>query len=255
MLMKKVFSAILVSALLVASVPCFAQEDIAIDKGVGDVIVIPYDKVMTPTVSFSFASDTFHNGPTFKGVGGGSSTFYSGAQVDLMVDMNNDDYGGTVTFLSNLELKAEAYDHQVFNFGNQFLHVWKVYSEMNFKHVNPALNSPILDIGFKEGVLTSWSPSECTLGETMTLQDSQSADLSIYMNANTLLRGIGVPEVTLYDSKDLAFTFTNVRAVDDNGNMEKLVNLDEKGNFKDDWIAEGSFSASAAIEKWWGYVK
>ncbi len=252
MLMKKFFSAVLVSALLASSVPCFAQEIVAVEAAtVTEDIIAPYS---TSTASFSFASDSFHNGPTFKGEGG-SGRFYSGAIVDLMVDVNSDINGGIVTFLSNLNLKAEAREHRVFDFGGQYLHVWKVYSEMQFTHLNPRLNTPILDIGFKEALLTSWSPNEYTAGETMTLQTSQSVDPSMYMNARTLLNGIGVPQTTLDFSKDVAFTFTNVRSVYDNGNEDKLVNLDGEGNFKDDWISEGSFSASAAIQKWWGYLK
>ncbi len=248
--MKKFISLFLVTLMLVSTVPCFALEGVAIDEAVVvDDIILPYK---VATASFSFASDSFDNGPTFKGAGG-TSTFYSGAEVDLVVDLNEDRYGGIVTFLSNLNLKAEAYDHQVFYIGSQYLHVWKVYSEMKFSHVNPRLNTPILDIGFKEAVLTSWSPNEYTLGETMTLQTSQSADPSIYMQSYAFLNGIGIPQYSLNASKDVAFTFTNVRSVNDNGNEEKLVNLDERGNFKDDWIAEGSFSASAATEKWWHF--
>lgn len=239
--MKKIFCVVLlVVSLLVSGIPCFAQE-VADSTDVN----IAYEP---NTTLFSFASDTFHNGPTFKGAGG-TNTFYSSAQVDLMVDLNNDSNGGLVTFLSNFDLKAEAYDYQVFNIGSQYLHVWKVYSEMTFTHANPYVNGQLLNIGFKEGVLTSWSSSKYNLGETMTLQNSQSADQSIYMNAYPLLNGIGVPKYYLNSSKDIAFTFTNVRAIDNNGNPNNLVNIDEKGNFKDDWKSEGSFSASAANEK------
>lgn len=250
--MKKFISLFLVTVMLVSTVPCFAMGGVALEVvDPAGVEILPYKAA---TTTFSFASDSYDNGPTFKGAGG-TGTFFSGAEVDLVVDLNDDRYGGIVTFLSNLNLKAEAYDHQVFYIGSQYLHVWKVYSEMNFSHVNPRLNTPILDIGFKEAVLTSWSPNEYTLGETMTLQDSQSADQSIYMNAAPILNGIGVPQYFLNTSKDVAFTFTNVRSVNENGNEDNLVNLDDKGYFKDDWISEGSFSASAATDKWWYYNK
>ncbi|MHB8065226.1 MAG: hypothetical protein ACYDG2_21885 [Ruminiclostridium sp.] len=239
--MKKIFSVFLVVTLLFFGIPCFAQE--VADSA--DIQVAAYEPI---TTLFSFASDTFHKGPTFKGAVG-TNTFFSNAEVDLMVDLNNDSYGGLVTFISNLELKAETYNYQVFNIGPQYLHVWKVYSEMTFTHVNPSVNGQILSIGFKEGVLTSWSSSPNTLGETMTLQNSQSADQSIYMNSYPLLKGIGVPQDYLSASKDVAFTFTNVRAINDNGNPDNLVNIDPKGNFKDDWKSEGSFSASATTKK------
>ncbi len=237
--MKKFVSLVLILFLLASSIPCFAQEV--------DSTNVQLAAVEPPTTLFSFASDTFHNGPTFTGFGG-TNTFSSKAEVDLMVDLNNDNYGGTVTFLSILNLKAEVYNYQVFSIGPQYLHVWKVYSEMTFTHVNPSVNAGILGIGFKEGVLTSWSPSPYTLGETMTLQDSQSADPSIYMNSLPLLKGIGAPQEYLSNSKDLAFTFTNVRSIADNGNVNNLVNITKEGMFKDDWKAEGSFSASAALK-------
>ncbi len=237
--MKKFVSLVLILFLLASAIPCFAQE---VDST--NVQLVPLE---LPTTLFSFASDTYHNGPTFTGFGG-SNTFSSKAEVDLMVDLNNDNYGGTVTFLSNLNLKAEAYDYQVYHIGPQYLHVWKVYSEMLFTHVNPGVNADILGIGFKEGVLTSWSPNPYTLGETMTLQDSQSADQSIYMNSLPLLKGIGAPQEYLSNSKDLSFTFTNVRSIADNGNPNNLVNLSKEGIFKDDWKAEGSFSASASLK-------
>lgn len=238
--MKKLVSLVLILFLLASALPCFAQEV--------DSASVQQAAIEPPTTLFSFASDTFHNGPTFTGAGG-TNTFSSKAEVDLMVDLNNDNYGGTVIFLSNLNLKAEVYDYRVYSVGPQYLHVWKVYSEMTFTHVNPPLastNSGILGIGFKEGVLTSWSPNPYTLGETMTLQDSQSADQSIYMNSLPLLKGIGAPQEFLADSKDVAFTFTNVRSISDNGNPNNLVNITKEGIFKDNWKAEGSFSASAA---------
>lgn len=190
---------------------------------------------------FSFASDTYHSGPTFTGA---YTTFTSQAEVDLMVDLNNNNYGGLVTFLSQLQLKAQIYNHQAFLIGSQWLHVWKVYAEMTFIHVNPTLNSPILGIVFKEGVLTSWSPSATTIGETMTLQDSVSADQSIYMTAYPLLNGIGVKPEHLALSQDVAFTFTNVHPTNDSN---LLVGIDKSGGLQA-WASEGSFSASAYLK-------
>ncbi len=237
--MKRIISGILIIFLLVSGIPCFAQE---VDTKA--ILPIPYEPT---TTLFSFASDSNHNGPTFKGYAG-TTTIAGGAEVDFMIDTNNDTYGGLITILSNFNLKGEGYDYNVFNIGSQYLHVWKFYSEMTFSQANGGSVKDILGIGFKEGVLTSWSPSPDTLGETMTLQCNQSADQSIYMNAYALLNGIGIPSYYLSSSKDVAFTFTNVRSLEPNGNINNLVNL-SKGIFKDNWKAEGSFSASAAAEK------
>ncbi|RCX13214.1 hypothetical protein DFR58_11832 [Anaerobacterium chartisolvens] len=253
--MKKFLSVLLVFVVLLSGSTCFASdtvnflpydEGIPAEKDLGIVAPEPYYKE-PPTTLFSFASDSFNNGPTFKGMSG-TSTFVSNAEVELMVDLNNDSYGGTVKFLSQLNLKAEAYDHQVFQIGPQYLHVWKVYCEMTFTHVNPSLNTPLLSIGFKEGVLTSWSPNFYSVGETMTLQNSQSADPSIYMTP-VELKAIGLTPSNVNTSKDVAFTFTNVRTLADNGNPGGLVNIDNRGCFKDDWKSEGSFSASGCNEK------
>jgi hypothetical protein len=182
------------------------------------------------TTYFSFASDTFSNGPTF-----------SGAEVDLMIDLNNDGIGGTVTFLSRLDLKAEIRDYQVFYIGSQFLHMWKVNGEITFVHRNDPTYPPLLTIVFMEGLLASWSPKPDLLGETMTLQHNQSAASTIRMHTYPLLNGIGIYDYNLVASKNLAITFTNVRT-----GKNSLVQLDRSGYFKDEWRSEGSFSASAS---------
>lgn len=195
-----------------------------------------------PTTNFSFASDTYHNGPTFTGA---KNYIKSGAEIDLMVDLNNDGIGGTVTFQSRLDFKAETHSYQVIFVGSQYLHMWKVYAEMTFVHRNDPTFPPLLTIAFKEGLLTSWSSSPYTLGETMTLQNSRSADPGIYMFPHPLLNGIGVSKYHLGASRDVAFTFTNVRAFDTND----LVKISKSGYFDSEWRSEGSFSASARLVK------
>jgi hypothetical protein len=198
------------------------------------------------TTTFSFASDTFHQGPTFKGE---KNVITSEYEFDLMVDLNSDTYGGLVTYLTRMHLKAEMYDYCVYPVGPQFLHVWRVYADIVFTHVNAnAGDPPILGIACKEAVLTSLSPSPYTIGETMTLQDSESADRSIIMTAYPLLSGIGVKPELLSISEDFAFTFTNVRSSSDLSPYE-LVKVDKEGNLLGIWIAEGSFSASAYYPK------
>ncbi|HEX2952477.1 MAG TPA: hypothetical protein VHR47_00665, partial [Bacillota bacterium] len=164
------------------------------------------------TTTFSFASDTYHQGPTFTG---GKNIFTSEAEVELIVDKNADVYGGTVSFLSQLSMKAEIREYRVYYVGSQYLHVWKVYAEGYFNHVDAtAGNPPILAFAFKEGVLTSWSSSPSTVGETMTLQDCESADPSLYLKPDKLLNGIGIFPEHLALGEGIAFTFTHVRSAD-----------------------------------------
>ncbi|NLW46397.1 MAG: hypothetical protein GXY86_03525 [Firmicutes bacterium] len=190
-----------------------------------------------PTTYFSFASDTFYNGPTFSGA---KNYIKSGAEIDLMVDLNNDGIGGTVTFLSRLDLKAEVHSYNVFYIGSQYLHMWKVYAKITFVHRDDPTYPPLLTIAFKEALLTSWSPKPDVLGETMTLQNNQSADPSIHMFPHPLLNGIGVKDYSLAVSRDVAFTFTNVRT-----DKNELVRVSKSGYFANEWQSEGSFSASA----------
>lgn len=229
-MMKKLWFMIVLLVVLNMSLFCFAEEKPAVS-------ILP---TKIPTTSFSFASDTYHQGPTFTGY---QNYIKSGAEVDLKVDLNNDTYGGTVTFLANLELKAEIYDHRVYYIGSQWLHVWKVYAEITFIHTNRLTQKPLLTIAFKEGVLTSWSPNNDTIGETMTLQNCESADPSIYMKPQSLLNGIGVSSTYLSTSEDIAFTFTNIRPV--NSESGPLVGITKSGTFSREWVSEGSFSASA----------
>lgn len=86
------------------------------------------------------------------------------------------------------------------------------------------------------------------LGETMTLQDSESADQSIIMTAYPMLIGIGVKPEFLNLSEDFAFTFTHVRSTNDYSPLD-LIKVDKEGNILDTWVAEGSFSASAYYPK------
>jgi hypothetical protein len=112
--------------------------------------------------------------------------------------------------------------------------------------MEPSLSNPILNIVFEEGVLTSWSPNSTSIGETMTLQNSVSANSSIYFTAYPLLNGIGVSQANLDSSQDIAFTFTNVRPDED---PDALVKIDESGHFLAKWSSEGSFSASANLKE------
>ena len=187
------------------------------------------------TVYFSFASDDYHDGPTFSG----SQNHIGGvAEVDLMVDNNDDGLGGQVTFLSDFDFTGQIRKHQVVSVGTDFLHIWDFYSsQTTFIHVTSGF-LPILVIGIDDGVLTSLSPNANTLGETMPLQSSEGVDTAcVVFPLNLLATMLGVTYPT---SEDVAYTFTNVRTASGG-----LVGLDKDGNFSESWTSEGSFSASA----------
>lgn len=186
--------------------------------------------------TFSFASDDTHDGPVFK--------FHSGTaieaktEVDLMVDVNDDNNGGQITFQSLFRFRGEAYDYMVVPCGSNWLHVWKVKGEGNFTHIDPTMANTLLKFGFEQATLTSISPSQSVLGQTLTLQVFDRVDPSFGLSPDTILVGAGVDPFELVERKDLAFTFTKA-------NFGKFVKLNE-GRWGDEFTTESSFSASGS---------
>lgn len=191
------------------------------------------------SIHFSFASDDDHDSPTW--VSNGSDVLDSVAEVDLMVDFNEDASGGVVIFPTQAFLFVQLGEYKVLGFGGNFLHIWTVSGRIDFIHRDATAFSPLLTLGFSNALLTSWSPSANTLGETLTLQTSESTDPFTTMFPQTLLEGIGVTTSQTANGEDLALTFTDVRNDNENG----LPRIDTKGRFLEGWKAEGSFSAAA----------
>lgn len=196
-----------------------------------------------PPIYFSFASDDYHEGPTFRGDGGEIS---GEARVDLMVDQQSDFEGGVVIFPSTFKLTAKMHSYQVVPLGAGFLHIWEFEGEFAFNHYDVAFGFPLLlTTRFKYAVLTSQSPSNTQAGETMTLQASQSVDGNV-----SFKDGAGVeavlnliyPDDYIARGSDFAFTFTNVRA--GGSVIGPPPNLSLGGKFTESWESEGSFSAS-----------
>ncbi len=195
-----------------------------------------------PPVYFSFASDDYHEGPTFKASG---ALLYGQGRVDLMVDQQSDFEGGVVIFPSFFELKAQMHSYNVVAVGPAFLHIWEYEGELSFTHYDTAFGFPLLlTTRFKYAVLTSQSPSATQAGETMTLQASQSVDSNVVFRDGAGLEAVlnlVYPDDYVGYSSDFAFTFTNVRS---GGLVGPPPNVDPGGKFRDDWESEGSFSAS-----------
>lgn len=190
------------------------------------------------TVTFSFASDDFHGGPTF---GGEKLTLYGKAEVGFVIDNNQDHYGGRTELLSIFKIEAELYDYRVFFIGSQYLHVWKIAAKITFHHRDAKSGDPlILDIAFKEGVMTSWSPSRDMIGETMTIENSEPADPNIMFTSYNQLKYLA--GYNLKESEDLAFTLTNIQPIRPIGS--RLIPVSPYGEIEERFKAEGSFSAS-----------
>ncbi|MEM9592955.1 MAG: hypothetical protein AAGD06_01740 [Acidobacteriota bacterium] len=199
-------------------------------------------------VTFSFASDDNHDGPTFHGAPTFSTDDITDAaqmsvdstvNVDLMVDLNDDKAGGVVTFQATMTFGGSIQIWDQASQGGKYLHSWEV-SEGTIHFAQLGTGTPILTITFESGMFSSFSPQYYYLGSTATLQSSEEVDSSIRFTAHPLLQGIGVSGTQLSTSEDFAFTFTNVRIP--NGSSLPLI---RHFLFWDSWVSGGSFSAFA----------
>jgi hypothetical protein len=192
-----------------------------------------------PPIYVSFASDDYHEGPTFTGLG---AKIIGKARVDLMLDQQGDFEGGVVIFPSWFTFDGEIYNHQVIPRGANFLHIWDVKGDFSFNHYDVGLGSPfLLGTKFNNAVLTSLSPNAGQAGETMTLQDSQSVDaLVVFQDGGPFEAVVDLNYPIDYVSvgSGFAFTFTHVRVGDFQGPPPLL----SSGQFKEEFKAEGSFS-------------
>lgn len=196
-----------------------------------------------PPISFSFASDDYHEGPTFTG---SDRVINAKGRFDLMTDQQGDFEGGVFTFASNLELAGNIHEYQVVPIANgNFLHIWHVEGFFEFVHYDVVFGFPyLLRSPFKYAVLTSQSPFLNQAGETMTLQGSFIADSNVVLDD-----GLGVeaalnlwyPDDYVGAFSDFAFTLTNVRT---GGMVGPPPTLLDDGTFRERWQSEGSFSAS-----------
>ena len=189
--------------------------------------------------TFSFASDDTHNSPTF--IFTTPNVIQALAEINLMVDVNADNFGGQITWQTRFIFRGETYDYNVFPCGANFLHVWKVKGEATFDHADPtAPGNRLLTIRFEQATLTSISPSPSRVGQTLTLQDAEGVDPGIQILSSTILVGAGVDPSELVTTEDFAFTYT--RARDFLG--AQFIPLDNMGNWLSTFASESSFSAS-----------
>jgi len=192
-----------------------------------------------PPLYVSFASDDYHEGPTFTGLG---ADIHGKARVDLMLDRQGDFEGGVVIYPSWFTFEARIVNYQVIPWGANFLHIWDLSGSFSFNHYDVGLGSPfLLGTKFDHAVLTSLSPSATQAGETMTLQDSQSADaIVVYQDGGPFEAVVNLvyPDDYIGLGSGFAFTFTHVR-VGDFGSVPPNLS---GGKFKDEFKAEGSFS-------------
>ena len=192
-----------------------------------------------PPIYVSFASDDYHEGPTFTGLG---AEIHGKARVDLMLDQQGDFEGGVVIYPSWFTFDAKIVNYKVIPWGANFLHIWDLSGSFSFNHYDVLLGNPfLLGTKFETALLTSLSPSPTQAGETMTLQDAQSADASVAFQDGGPFEAVVnlvYPDNYVGLGSGFAFTFTHVR-VGDFGSVPPNLS---GGQFKDEFKAEGSFS-------------
>jgi len=192
-----------------------------------------------PPIYVSFASDDYHEGPTFTGLG---PEIHGKARVDLMLDQQGDFEGGVVIFPSWFTFDAKMVNYKVIPWGANFVHLWDFEGSFSFNHYDVLLGSPfLLGTKFERALLTSLSPSATQAGETMTLQDAQSADASVVFQDGGPFEAVVnliYPNDYIGVGSGFAFTFTHVRV----GAFGTVPPNLSSGQFKDEFMAEGSFS-------------
>jgi hypothetical protein len=195
-----------------------------------------------PPITFSFASDDYHEGPTFFGDG---TAIQGRARVDLLLDQQGDFEGGITKWESWFSFDGELRKYQVVPVGANFLHIWEVKGRFDFVHYDVAFGFPLLlQYDFENAVLTSLSPVLGQAGTSMTLQDNWASDAALTAgDANGVAAQLGLvyPAGYVNVAPDWAFTLTQVRT---GGLVGPAPLIDPGGKFSEPWESEGSFSSS-----------
>lgn len=204
---------------------------------------------------FSFASDDNADGPTFRGV---STTVddaapfdFSGTiDIDFLVDLNHDAPGGTVTFAgATFEFLGFLTGYTGIPFGGAVVHNWTIGDAM-YK-IKDATGADILTATFNNALMTSFSPSPTTMGQTATIQGNDMTDASLTFTAGpALTAATGLTDDQLSVDKNFAFTLTDVDALFLGGPVPLTpAQFDQQLLIPAvSWTAEGSHSAEATPE-------
>jgi hypothetical protein len=195
-----------------------------------------------PPITFSFASDDYHEGPTFSG---DTATIRGYARVDLLLDQQGDLEGGITKWESWFTFEGDLSKYQIVAVGANFLHIWQVKGHFEFVHYDVGFGFPLLlRYDFENAVLTSLSPVVGQAGKSMTLQDNWPSDAGLVAtdgNGVAAVLGLVYPPGYVNIGIDWAFTLTHVRS---GGIVGSPPLIDPGGKFLEDWQSEGSFSSA-----------
>lgn len=201
-------------------------------------------------ITFSFASDTNPDGPTFNGFtpAGGGNTLRDGApfdssgavEVGLLVDANGDLPGGATTFTSRLLFNGSTTGYNVTGFGGAFTHSWTMTGSIEF--IETGSNLTVLTINFTNALFSSFSDSMANLGTSATIQGNRLTDPSLSFVAGQPLNGLGITSASLSANQSFGFSLSDIRTA---AGGASPVEVGLNGSWPTAWISEGSFSAAA----------
>lgn len=202
------------------------------------------------SVTFSFASDDHHAGPTFNISGG--NIISAKALVDLKVDLNNHTNGGQVTFQSVLVLEGQLFKHQVCTVSLPstigYVHTWIIKpTVLRFDHIAPGtvLLPDLLEIKSDYLIFQAVSTSPQFIMDAANITIHERLSPTIAFIPGPRMIGIGVNPPNIQYNEDVAFTLTNIKRNAGGVLVSGPIPIDAAGNFLSDFVAEGSFSASA----------
>ena len=192
-------------------------------------------------VTFSFASDTASEQPTFKGSADNGLMSNSRVNTDLLVD----DANGP---LPTLEYDTRFYnDFELTTIGStllpsgQYLHTYSINGNFRFQA------STVMMVTVEDGVFSSLGDID-SWGTTATIQASSLAGSTVTYEwmtddqpAYSLFDGSSTSDMT-----DIAFTLTHLMSFPDVGLPIAGVDLNQQTGLPSlAWQSEGSFSGSA----------
>ena len=192
----------------------------------------------SPGISFSFASDTNDDAPTF--MADGFNIFDAGTVlVDFLVDDNLHDPGGVTEFEGSVfDFEGTIWDFASVQVGSNWMHMWSISGSYSLGE------GDLLTTEFNATLVSSLSPNQDTIGSSLTLQGSETTDPSIHFMAGADLNAIGIYDAHLVAEEAFAFTLTEIRNLDGTG--LPLIDI-TTGEFLEAWDAEGSYSAFATV--------
>lgn len=192
---------------------------------------------------FSFASDVSAQSPTFQGVpaaapaSGGiadAGPLSPAARINTMLlwDADGDGPQPAMAFASYLTFQVTLSQPLLTPFAGGFIQSWIASGQYEFR--DSATNDTILRISFDNAAFLSFSDAANFLGNTATLQNSDTTDASLTFTGFGPLAGRD-----LSGPRSQAFTFTALR-----GPNGQRASVQQGGFIQPGWVSEGSWSAS-----------